>query len=86
MHRPTVKQQADFDESYETVEKRIKGAGGLKDTTRRPTVSTNQDPLGLRETDYQAKSTHGTDLGPLHMRNSCAAWSSFGLLTSGGEE
>ena len=34
---------------------RIKGGGGVKDTSRRPTESTNWDPWGLTESEPPTK-------------------------------
>ena len=48
-------QQMEFSESCGRVGERIKGAGGVMDTTRRPTESTKLGPWGLMETKPPTK-------------------------------
>ena len=67
------------------VRERIKAAGGVKDTTRRPTESTNLDPWELTE-NHQPKSTQGLDLGPLHTWSRCVFGLHVGPLRSGVED
>lgn len=60
---------------------RIIGAREVKDITRTlPTESTKQDSQRLKR---QLRMAYGSKLGPLHVRYSCVAWCSCGLLTMG---
>ena len=43
---------------------RIEGLGGDKDSTRRPTESTNLDPWGLPETEPPTKELTWSELRP----------------------
>ena len=43
-------------ESYGRVGRRTEGPKGDRDSTGRPTVSTNLDPWGLPDTESQPKS------------------------------
>ena len=47
--------------------RRIEGPEEDRDSTKRPTESTNLDTWGLPETETQPKSEQGPDLGPLHI-------------------
>jgi hypothetical protein len=51
---------------------------GVKDSTRRPTVSNNLGPWGLTEPQPPPGSMEEIDLDLLHICNKCAAWSSCG--------
>ena len=46
------------------VEDMIEGAGGDRDSTRRPTESTNLGPWRFTETEPPTKEYAGTGLGP----------------------
>jgi hypothetical protein len=49
--------------SYGRMEGRIAGSKGDRNSTGRPTVSTNLDPWGSQSLNHQLKSIHEQDLG-----------------------
>jgi hypothetical protein len=59
MQRPRVKHQAELGESCERVGDRTEGTGGVKNTTRRCTESTNLCPWQLTETEPPTKKHAG---------------------------
>ena len=59
-------------------EDRTEQARGVKDTTRRPTESTNLGTWKLTETEPPTKEHAGLGLGPLCICSRCTAYSSFG--------
>ena len=66
--------QVVLSESCGRVEDRIEQTRRVKDTTRRPTKSTNLGPLGLRDGTTNQKSMQGLDLGPLHICSLVFMW------------
>ena len=64
MQRPTAKHQEELGESCERVRDKTEQARGVKDTTRRPTESTNLDPEELTESELPTKEHAGLNLGP----------------------
>jgi hypothetical protein len=52
-------------ESYRKLERRIEGLEEDRDSTGRPTVSTNLEKWGLPETESPLKKQAQVDLGPL---------------------
>ena len=52
-------------DSYVRTGDRIVGPKGDRNSTRRPTESTNLDPWGSKRQNYQPKSLHRLDLGSL---------------------
>ena len=59
MHIPTGKHQEELRESCGRMGARIELPGGVKDTTRRHTESTNLGPLRLTEPEPQIKEHAG---------------------------
>jgi hypothetical protein len=55
MKRPTAKHWMELGESYGRVRGRIERTEGNRNSTRRPTVSSNLDPWGLSETEPPTK-------------------------------
>jgi hypothetical protein len=54
-------------DSYGRIEGRIIGPRGNRNSTERPTESTNLDPWVSQRLNHQPKSIHGLDLGlPKH--------------------
>jgi hypothetical protein len=73
-HRQTLDRAQ---ESCEGVGRRIRGSGGGRNSTGRPTESITYTLGGSQRLDHQPKSIHGLDLGPLaQMCSRCMAWSS----------
>jgi hypothetical protein len=66
MQRPTAKQQEELKESCGSVSGSTVGAKEVKDSTRRPTESTNLDHWVLTEIEPPTKE-HGLDLDPIHI-------------------
>lgn len=55
-------------EAYGRVKRRIEGPKEYRDSTGRPTESTNLDPWGSQSLNHQPKNIHRLDLGlPTHM-------------------
>ena len=55
-------------DSYGRVGGRIEGPEGDRNSTGRPTESTNLDPWGSQRLNHQPKNIHRLDLGlPAHM-------------------
>jgi hypothetical protein len=68
MQTPTANQWVELGYSYGRIGGRIAGPKGDKNSTRRPTESTNLDPWGSQRLNQQPKNIHGLDLGlPTHM-------------------
>jgi hypothetical protein len=61
---------------------RATGTGDVKDSTKRPTESTNLGPRGLTGLNHQPKSIHWLDQVPRHLCSRCTAWSSFGSFNN----
>ena len=61
MQRPTAKHQEELGESCERVRDKTEQARGVKDTTRRPTESTNLDPEELTESELPTKEHAGAE-------------------------
>jgi hypothetical protein len=78
MQRSTAKHWVEPGESCGRVGDRIEPARGVKDTTRRPTESTNLAHGGSQRLNHQPKSIQGLDLEPLNICSRCKAWSSCG--------
>jgi hypothetical protein len=57
--RPTAKCQTELRESFGRVGDRTERAGGVKDTTRKPTESTKLSPWGLTETEPPTREHTG---------------------------
>ena len=51
-------------------------------TQEDPTESTSMGPWGLTGLNYQPKSMQWLDVGPIHVCNRCAAWSSCGFTNN----
>jgi hypothetical protein len=68
MQRPTAKHWLELWKSYGKVVGRIEGPKEDRDSTARPTESTNLDSWGLPELNKQPKSKLGLDIGlPVQM-------------------
>jgi hypothetical protein len=74
-----------FGDPFGRVRGRIKGREGDRNSTRRPTESTNLDPLGSLRLNYQPQSIPGLGIGLLLICSRCAAQSSCGSSTTGVE-
>ena len=77
MQRPTAKHQVEPGESCGRVRDRSWQAGGVKDTTRRPTESTNLKSWSLTEPGPPTREHARARPRPLHIRNKCAALCSW---------
>lgn len=62
------------------VPKNSSRSQGVKDTTKRPTETTNLAPWGLTETQSQGKKRQVLELGPLHICSRCSDWYSYSPL------
>jgi hypothetical protein len=70
----------ELEKSCSRAGKRIEGPSGDKNSTRRPTESTNLDPWELPETESATKGhtwARPRPPSPLHICSRCAAWSSY---------
>lgn len=74
---PTAKHQGVLVELCGGVAIELSTLEGVRDTTRRPTVSVNLGPWGLTETTNQrvCVCVGGGDLGLLHICSRCGVWS-----------
>jgi hypothetical protein len=64
-------------DSYGRIGGNIWDPKGGKNSTERPTESTNLDPGGSQKLNNQAKNILGLNLGLPHICSRCAAWSSL---------
>jgi hypothetical protein len=70
--------------AYERIGGMISGPKEDRNSTKRPTESTNLDLWGSQSLKHQPKSMHNLDLGlPPYIYSRCAAWSSCGSQTTG---
>lgn len=82
MQRSTAKHQAELRESHQREE------GLLEPERSRTSQGDLQKQLtgahwGSRSLNRQAGILHGTNLGPLHICDSCVSWSTVGILAMG---
>ena len=66
MQKTIAKHQAELRESCGRVQGSTEGAGGVKDTIRRPTESTNLGLWWLTDAEPSTKSNEGTEPRPLY--------------------
>jgi hypothetical protein len=68
MQIPTAKQWMELGDSYGRLGGRIVGPEGDRNSTGKPTESTNQGPWGSQRLTYQPKNIYGLNLDlPEHM-------------------
>jgi hypothetical protein len=64
----TAKQWMELGDSYGRTGGRVAAQKGDRNSTGRPTDSTNPDPWSTQNLNHQLKNIHGLDLGlPAHM-------------------
>jgi hypothetical protein len=69
-------QRMELGGSYKRIRRRIAGPKGDRNSTERPTESTNLDPWVSQRLNHQPKNIHRLDLGFPHICSRCIAWSS----------
>jgi hypothetical protein len=78
MQTPIAKQWMEHGDSYGRIRERIVDPKEDRNSTGRPTKSTNLDPWGSQILNHQPENIHGQNPGLPHMCNKCAACSSCG--------
>ena len=67
MKTPTAKQWVELGDAYGRIGGRIMGPGGDRNSTGRPTKSTNLDPWGSHSLNHQPENIHRLNPGlPTH--------------------
>jgi hypothetical protein len=84
MRKPTAKQWLELGHSYGGFGKKIVGPKGDRDSTGRPTESTNLDPWGTQRLNQQLKSIHRLEHHPSPTFSYIAVMK-FGLLVDPGQ-
>jgi hypothetical protein len=77
-HTPIAKQWVELGDFYGRIGGNISDPRGDRNSTGRPTESTNLDSWGSQRLNHQSNNIHGLDLSPQHICSRFAAWSSWG--------